>query len=158
MRVGTRVQLSHFDTVGYCWKAPTGPIGTVVISEEDSEMVTVRWDTGLIEELAAVADNYELVDITPRLYVNVYLHDRAYGGPEEGGWWVDTYAPEQEQCRVAASETEVAELEKAAQAWCDEENGCRRSDVSSVLSEGKFIVELEAFPAAYSPNPWPHYE
>lgn len=23
-------------------------------------------------------------------YVNVYSIDRAYGGPEEGGWWYDT--------------------------------------------------------------------
>lgn len=23
-------------------------------------------------------------------YVNAYDHNRAYGGPEEGGWWFDT--------------------------------------------------------------------
>lgn len=24
-------------------------------------------------------------------FINYYLHDRAYGGPEEGGWWYETY-------------------------------------------------------------------
>jgi len=27
------------------------------------------------------------------LYVNVYLIDRCYGGPEEGGWWFDRGFP-----------------------------------------------------------------
>jgi len=28
-----------------------------------------------------------------RVYVNAYLTDRRYGGPEEGGWWYDTGEP-----------------------------------------------------------------
>lgn len=28
-----------------------------------------------------------------RLYVNIYEASRAYGGPEEGGWWFDTGSP-----------------------------------------------------------------
>ena len=32
-----------------------------------------------------------LIDPTQwkKIYVNVYLIDLAYGGPEEGGWWFD---------------------------------------------------------------------
>lgn len=26
-------------------------------------------------------------------YVNVYSMSREYGGPEEGGWWFDTWEP-----------------------------------------------------------------
>ena len=29
----------------------------------------------------------------PTRYVNVYLVDRCYGGPEEGGWYYDAGAP-----------------------------------------------------------------
>lgn len=28
-----------------------------------------------------------------RLFINAYEMGQAYGGPEEGGWWVDTYSP-----------------------------------------------------------------
>ena len=26
-------------------------------------------------------------------YLTAYIKDRVYGGPEEGGWWYDTYTP-----------------------------------------------------------------
>lgn len=47
------------------------------------------------------------------LYVNVYEVGRAYGGPEEGGWWFDTGSP------VAAIPVALTEDEwdRAHQQW-----------------------------------------
>jgi hypothetical protein len=87
-------------------------------------------------------------------FVNVYLEDRAYGGPEEGGWWYDV--------GKAVRSTQVAfdlgALSAEEQAWCDEENLHRRSDVGSVLSEGRYAVRVEDGPAADFPAERPHYE
>ncbi len=87
-------------------------------------------------------------------YVNVYLIDRAYGGPEEGGWWYDT--------GTAIRSTQIAPNDDIvlaeAEAWCAEENAHRRSDVSSVLSEGRYVVYVEDQPAADYPAVTPHYE
>ena len=30
---------------------------------------------------------------TSKVYLNAYTTDQEYGGPEEGGWWYDTYEP-----------------------------------------------------------------
>lgn len=118
-------------------------------------------------------------------YVNTYLIDRAYGGPEEGGWWYDTEVPvrqsgdefpefprtEFERRNGFVNERFDAELEQQSfsyrrdaekflverQKWCDAENAQRNSDVSSVRSEGKYIVRLENGPPQYSPAVIPNY-
>ncbi len=89
-------------------------------------------------------------------FINVYLCDRAYGGPEEGGWWYDTrefirstqILPGGKGKRIQADEN----------AWCDEENKFRRSDISSVLSEGRYEVWIEDQPGEHFPMERPHYE
>ena len=89
-------------------------------------------------------------------FVNVYLSDRAYGGPEEGGWWYDT-----EQFIRAVQVPDMAEANRVRntlQAWCDDENSQRRSDISSVLSEGKYIVRIENIPGRDYPSQRPTYE
>lgn len=43
-----------------------------------------------------------------RLYVNIYAVSRAYGGPEEGGWWFDTGEP------VGSIPVEMTEAERRA--------------------------------------------
>lgn len=89
-------------------------------------------------------------------FVNVYLTDRAYGGSEEGGWWYD--------CGEAISSEQYATDDEADQAltekrrWCEEENADRRSDINSVLSEGRYVVCLEPEPAQDYPQTRPHYE
>lgn len=89
-------------------------------------------------------------------FVNVYLIDRAYGGPEEGGWWYDTgQAIRSEQY---SSQEEAEEARDAEKAWCNEENRHRRSDIGSVLSEGKYVVYIEDDPGADFPTYTPHYE
>ena len=156
MKIGTRVRAYEaWGHDGPQWRDSI--IGTVierVICPDDTESTlhyVVRWDNGKLENTMSIED------VTPCLFVNVYLHDRAYGGGEEGGWWYDTYAPEEEQCCVFNTEDEAEAHVEVAQAWCDEENACRRSDISSVLSEGRYVVRLEAFPAEHIPERRPHY-
>lgn len=43
-------------------------------------------------------------------------------------------------------------------AWCEAENAQRRSDIGSVLSQGKYIVQLENNPGRDYPETPPHYE
>jgi hypothetical protein len=89
-------------------------------------------------------------------FVNVYLTDRAYGGPEEGGWWYDT--AEVVRSTQALVGGDAARLLQTERAWCAEENSRRRSDTGSVLSEGRYEVEIDDVPAADRPAQRPHYE
>lgn len=89
-------------------------------------------------------------------HVNIYLEDRFYGGPEEGGWWYEH--------GIVISSAEMPDLDAAIQVctalriWCDAKNATRRSDISSVLSEGRYYVVIEDSPAENYPKTRPHYE
>jgi hypothetical protein len=106
----------------------------------------------------------------PQFYtVAVYLEDRAYGGHEEGGWWYDTatriddpsdfdlhtFTPKifpDEDAALAFAREINAQLEAGA-------NADRRSDVSSVISEGCFRARVcEGYPDPHFPEIRPHYE
>jgi hypothetical protein len=88
-------------------------------------------------------------------FVNVYLTDRAYGGPEEGGWWYDTAQAVRSTQVLARDLTALVETENA---WCADENRRRRSDIGSVLSQGLYEVEIDDQPAVDRPTERPHYE
>ncbi len=141
-----------------------GEKGVVIIHEDDEESpdhgdIVLRMDSGVIRKITA-QELYDLdddiQDVTPELYVNVYLHNRAYGGPEEGGWWYDTYDPVYEECRVAFTEEEAKEIHKEMLEWMLQENAVRR-DVSSVISEGRYVVSVEGFPPRRLPLRRPYY-
>ena len=153
LRIGSRVRIELWDEETNEYKL-WGQTGTIIEHIEDDDRTwqhKVRWDDGSI----TTEDGIECV--TPKHYVNVYLRDRAYGGGEEGGWWYDCYAPEQEECKWFPTEAEAQACLETAQAWCDQENSERRSDISSVISEGRYEVVLEAWPAEYSPSSRPYY-
>lgn len=96
----------------------------------------------------------ELENLSPTLYVNVYLHDRKFGGREEGGWWFDQWKPILSlRCRDEAHAKEVFEARKK---WVEEENKGRR-DISSVLSEGVYEVKLEPWEGQLIPEMTPQY-
>lgn len=128
----------------------------------------VRWDDGRISHFSDDEDNelpglHELHAVTPLLFVNVYLYDRRYGGPEEGGWYYDSYSPVMEGddvdapiCKMCATIEEANQRYEEVKAWCAEENKTRRPP-HSVLSEGHFIVRQEAYPAEYEPDEKPTY-
>lgn len=106
----------------------------------------------------------------PAFYtVAIFMVDRAYGGPEEGGWYFDTGAPIDhipEGCNPHDLITVFGPDDKTeAYAWCDTlqlaldagPNKGRRS-ISSVLSTGRYAAEMQAgWPKAY-PERTPHYE
>lgn len=127
----------------------------------DIERLTLRTDKGRIITIPGVEeaeDNLivdDLVDITPKVYLNVYLYDRAYGGPEEGGWWYDTYEPIEDRCRIVTEEQGPNSLERLREEL-DKENESRIGP-SSVRSEGYYIAVLESWPAEYEPRHRPHY-
>lgn len=43
-------------------------------------------------------------------YINVYIVERAYGGPEEGGWWFDEGTPQ--GVSVVCSSVSIDEMQK----------------------------------------------
>lgn len=118
---------------------------------DDSWDCIVIWDDNKRERVKE--DDLKIV--TPLVYVNVYLCDRAFGGREEGGWWYDTKSVEQVfYCKDEAHAKKVYDQMVIEYA---EENKNRRSDISSVLSEGRFNVELSAWPGERQPAERPHY-
>ena len=90
----------------------------------------------------------------PRTVV-LYLTDRAYGGPEEGGWWYDYSHPEVE---IEVDEREVGPLLEIFERMAKERNARRNHNISSVASEGRYEVRLVQGKAPYLPEERPHYE
>jgi len=105
--------------------------------------------------------------------VAIYLCNRAYGGPEEGGWWYDcgervTEAPEgiNPNDLVTLFDGRNGRLE--ANAWRDTlqlqldtycNNRGSRSDLNSVICEGRYIAKVyESIAPAFYPATRPHYE
>ena len=90
--------------------------------------------------------------------VSVYLNDRAYGGPEEGGWYYD--------CGDLVRTMRVFYTDDAAWDYCcnlnerlkNTLNRGRRS-TGSVLSTGRFLARVteNTAPSSY-PAVRPHYE
>ena len=88
-------------------------------------------------------------------YVNVYLEDRAYGGPEEGGWYYDCGEPV--SSIACDNDTEVSMYRRLMGEWCDKQNK-DRPPVHSVASEGVFVSVVEDNPARGYPSERPYYE
>jgi len=174
MRIGSRVSIAILNEERGDFAIPDdAPVGTIIHVERNCDQdgyeftsdVTIRWDDGLVEKREIQADGWEVEDITPTLYANVYLHDRQYGGPEEGGWFYNTYAPidgDSDWDEAPPAHGHFPTTEQAKQAmeklavWCNDQNSRRRSP-SSVASEGHFVAMLEAWPAEFSPARRPHY-
>ena len=92
---------------------------------------------------------------SPRFYVNCYMIDQAYGGPEEGGWWYTVGRPG--ESRLANSEIEAKDILAERNAyWVTHNEG--RPEIYSVLSEGRFSVCRESHFARHFPEVKPHYE
>jgi hypothetical protein len=129
-------------------------------------LAKVRWSDGRIEIFRPgdeASDYWELGDVTPLCYANLYLWGRVYGGTEEGGWFYDTDSPVDGEWdtepppfgHFPSPEAAEAAAEKL-EAWCEAENANRRHP-NSCLSEGHFRVKLEAWPAEFQPQRRPYY-
>jgi hypothetical protein len=103
----------------------------------------------------------------PQLWwVGIYKQDRAFGGPEEGGWWYDcgehcdqeVYFAVDMLPGVFRTETEAVEYAAKVQEAVKPLNVGRRS-ISSVLSEGQYgVMVFEDKLPDYYPEKRPHYE
>ncbi len=90
--------------------------------------------------------------------VAFYEIDRAYGGPEEGGWWFDTG----QFVRVS----KAFKSEDAAYRYCRRANDLLhilqrdKRDVGSVIYDGgRYAAEVfEGHVPAFYPETRPHYE
>jgi hypothetical protein len=171
MRVGSQVSIGISTEDGDCEVPKDAPVGTVIGLQftcecdgyEDIIEIAIRWANGRVENRKPIDDTTEVVDVTPKCYANLYLFDRAYGGPEEGGWWYDTYAPVDGDWiddPPAYGHFESEALAEAAllllEIWCKEQNSTRRSP-SSMASDGHFVAMLEAWPAEFKPRNRPYY-
>jgi hypothetical protein len=112
----------------------------------------------------------------PHFTVAIYLVDRAYGGPEEGGWWYETGKRIDGPCdgidkpplpEHAWSQTfygpdaELRAMEFVIElnAHLDSTANVGRREISSVLSTGRYEArEYEGDAPAFFPATRPHYE
>lgn len=107
---------------------------------------------------------------TPQLWwVGIYLTDRAYGGPEEGGWYFDCGELVTDASfydgRNGMTPRSFTNMEDAyhfaneCQTYLDATDNVGRHPVSSVLSEGIYTaMVMESSLPAYFPERKPHYE
>lgn len=95
-----------------------------------------------------------------QVYLNLVIMDRAYGGPEEGGWWYNTYTPVVSlPLPVVTPEQQdlVVVFYNAMEKLVEELNRGRRP-IDSVLSQGVYTFFLSKRPAENEPKTPPHYE
>lgn len=93
--------------------------------------------------------------------VAVYLVDKAYGGPEEGGWWFTYGEPVAEFASKTRGFTREHDATRYAarlnrSAFMAELNQGRR-DIDSVLSTGIYSAEVSEGNPAPLPAARPHY-
>ena len=93
-----------------------------------------------------------------RLIVALYEIDRAYGGPEEGGWWYDT-GELRRVLAVAASEGRACELARRANRLLHRLQRGERSVSSAAYAGGRHqaCVFDETAPLRF-PAARPRYE
>ena len=100
--------------------------------------------------------------------VAVYLHQRAYGGPEEGGWWYDAYDPQldDEFARFIQHYPDNDDGWEDAHRWCDhvqewldKEHNNMLPPVHSVNSDGVYAMHItKGYALTPLPTRRPHYE
>ena len=91
---------------------------------------------------------------------SIHMIDRAYGGPEEGGWYFNYGEPDDglwQHTRLFETEDEAYAYARSLDPVIAELNQGRPS-ISSVLSEGQYgWVVQDGYPHAW-PKQRPHYE
>jgi len=90
--------------------------------------------------------------------VAIYLVDRAYGGPEEGGWWYNA-GEAVRLIRTFKNEDKACVFANRMQRLLDKTLNKGRRDISSVLSTGRYYAEVhDSIPPQVYPEVTPHYE
>lgn len=117
---------------------------------------------------AAAEFTIELAPVPPPFYtVAVYLEDRQYGGPEEGGWYYNAGQrvddPEETDCVPAifrsTEEAMAVACRELTQAKLDGTVNKGRPSTGSVLSRGWYVARIcDGYPETHYPAVRPHYE
>ena len=123
---------------------------TIEVEAESAESAKVAALLGM-DQLTAVSQEVQELMPDDVMYVNVYLVDLAYGGPEEGGWW---YQHEEPVEILTTTRAESEALKKKLEA---EYNNEGRPSISSTLSEGRYDVRIEYTAGQDSPAVRPQY-
>ena len=96
----------------------------------------------------------------PQVTVAVYFVTRRFGGPEEGGWWYDAGEPSEAHAALTRGFDRWSEAESYRAHLCENVlpalNEGRR-ELSSVLSDGRFAVEIQEGQPRPFPDRRPHY-
>jgi len=93
------------------------------------------------------------------LFVNVYNENRAYGGPEEGGWYFDTgelikvLGPFTGEDRREKANRALARVEKVLEGWNE-----GAYPPGSVLCSGYYTVRVSRNMGESFPQERPRYE
>jgi hypothetical protein len=100
--------------------------------------------------------------------VAIYLVDRSFGGPEEGGWYYsegDLVHPDELSVEgwtpggVFGKEDEAIEFCDGLQRALDAGPNKSRRPISSVLSTGRYRAMIHSgWPPQHFPDTRPHYE
>lgn len=113
-----------------------------------------------------VAKPWEVATMEPPYwYVAVYLEDRAYGGPEEGGWYYDTgelqefIDPQGDKVYNAMfNHRPDAEYFAARLRDLPEFTNEGRPNIGSVNSIGQYRIVVNETPMQNYPEHKPHYD
>ena len=106
----------------------------------------------------------ESILLSAKVYVNVYSVGRAYGGPEEGGWWFDTGHVVSSTPFAGRDAYMDAVRHADSLRESHAENGMRREDRNggigrfSVMGGDDLVVVVEDHQGENYPAEWPHYE
>lgn len=96
----------------------------------------------------------------PMLFLNIYILNQSFGGPEEGGWWYTTGEP----VKIAATFFNLENARKAQSALQERIDAERnkpmgaRANLYSVACEGRMNCQVEPHPPQFFPDRRPHYE
>lgn len=124
------------------------------LREELAELVEQDSTDGTDTEIARIRTEITRLESLPAFWsVAVYLRDRAYGGPEEGGWWYD--CGERQDRPIEGLRPSllafITHIEGAAHRFAE--------IVQQKLDAGRYYAEVHrGYPPARYPERRPHYE
>jgi hypothetical protein len=96
--------------------------------------------------------------MSTKYLVAVHLVDKAYGGPEEGGWWYQT-GEHVRTLRVFGCNERAVTYARRLDRLLDATLNKGRRPISSVLSEGRYEADVfEHVVPEHYPATKPHYE
>lgn len=125
-----------------------------------SSLILGRLRVGWSKEVPSLEDPDETETITVKgpVFVNIYDVDKAYGGPEEGGWWYEYGVPVASiPVKRDATKHEIHQIATQWAHYCNDNNRGRPS-MSSVASQGEYLIYIENHFAKEWPEQTPRFE